>query len=75
LELWLLQRGVDIVCLQEPYIARDFRHGGYLLYWLGKGDWKDARVTIAVRRDLLDKLVIEARTDLLDHPYLMAVDV
>jgi Endonuclease-reverse transcriptase len=63
------------VYLQEPYIARDFRHGGYLLYWPEEGDRKDARVTIAIRRDLLDKLIIEARLDLLNHPYLMAVDV
>jgi ribonuclease HI len=70
-----LQRGADVVCLQEPYIARDFRHGGYLLYWPEKGDRKDARVNIAVRRDLLDKIVVETRGDLLDHPYIMAVDI
>ena len=69
-----LQLGVGLACLQEPYIDRDFSHGGYLLYW-PEGGRRDCRVVIAVRRDLLDQLIIEARTDLISHPYILAVDI
>ena len=69
-----LQLGVGLACLQEPYIDRDFSHGGYLLYW-PEGGRRDCRVVIAVRRDLLDQLIIEARTDLISHPYILTVDI
>lgn len=70
-----LQLGVGLACLQEPYIDRDFTHGGYLLYWPEKGERREKRVVIAVRRDIPNQLAIEARTDLLDHPYLMVLDI
>ena len=69
-----LQLGVSLACIQEPYIKRDFSHPGYLFYW---PEWarKDCRVMIAVRRDLLDQLVIEAQMDLINHPYILTIDV
>ncbi len=70
-----LQLGVGLACLQEPYVDCDFQHTGYLIYWPEEGERRDARVAIAVRRDWLHKLVVEARTDLFNHPYLMAMDV
>jgi hypothetical protein len=45
-----------------------------LLYW-PEGERKDCRVVIAVWRDLLGQLVIEAQTDLINHPYILIVDV
>jgi hypothetical protein len=69
-----LQLGVGLVCLQEPYIDRDFNHPGYLLYW-PEGQRRDCRVAIGAQRDLLDQLVIEARTDLISHPYMLTVDI
>ncbi|KAL1963931.1 hypothetical protein VTN77DRAFT_7737 [Rasamsonia byssochlamydoides] len=56
-----LQLGVGLACLQEPYPE--------------KGEHRDSQVVMAIRRDLLNQLAIEARTDLLDHPYLMALDI
>jgi len=70
-----LQLGMGLACLQEHYVERDFRHEGYLLYWPEKGEHRDSQVVIAVCRNLLNKLAIEACTDLLDHPYLMALDI
>jgi hypothetical protein len=69
-----LQLGVGLVCLQEPYIDRDFNHPGYLLYW-PEGQRRDCRVAIGAQRDLLDQLVIEARIDLISHPYMLTVDI
>jgi hypothetical protein len=69
-----LQLGVSLACIQEPYIDRDFSHPGYLFYW---PEWvrKACRVMIAVQRDLLDQLIIEARMDLINHPYILTIDV
>lgn len=39
-----LQLGVVLACLHEPYIDREFRHGGYLLYWPENGERRDCRV-------------------------------
>jgi len=66
---------VEIVCLQEPYIDGDFRHGAYAIYWPEKGERRDKRVAIAVRRDLLNRLSLDLQTDLVNHPYIMAMDV
>jgi hypothetical protein len=33
------------------------------------------RVAVAIRRDLFNQAVVEARTDLIDHPYIMAMDI
>ena len=32
-------------------------------------------MAIAIRRDLVNKVIVEAQTDLIDHPYLIAMDV
>ena len=69
-----IERDIGIICLQEPYISYEFSHPGYLLYWPG-GDKKDQRVLIAVRRDLIGAIRVENRTDLIDHPYLQALDI
>ena len=70
-----LELGVGLACLQEPYVNDGFRHGGYQIYWPEAGKHRNQRVAIAIRRDLFNKIMVEARTDLLDHPYLMALDV
>jgi len=70
-----LERQAGIVCLQEPYIKREFRHAGYLIYWPEEGEHRNHRVAVAVRKDLLSQKIFEARTDLLNHPYLMVIDV
>jgi endonuclease/exonuclease/phosphatase family metal-dependent hydrolase len=71
-----LQRQADIVCLQEPYIKREFQHSAYLIYWPERGEkHKHHRVLIAIRKDLMASKNIEARTDLINHPYILALDI
>ena len=70
-----LEAQAGIACLQEPPVGgRDFSHPGFVLYW-PECPREHARVVTAVRRDLVDKVVIEARTDLADHPYFVVLDV
>jgi hypothetical protein len=72
-----LQRQAAIVCLQEPYIgAKSYiSHPGYTVYWPEAGEQSAKRVAIAIRRDLLAKMVIEVRSDLINHPYIQAIDI
>jgi ribonuclease HI len=69
-----LELGSDILCLQEPYILREFSHPAFLFFWPG-GDRPDQRVLIAVRKDMLKILRLEARSDLISHPYLQVLDI
>ncbi|EED11665.1 hypothetical protein TSTA_108510 [Talaromyces stipitatus ATCC 10500] len=71
-----LQAGAGIACLQEPPVRGKYQisHPGFLFYW-PEGPREHARVVTAIRRDLVRELVVEARTDLGNHPYFMVVDV
>ena len=70
-----LEAGAEIACLQEPPVGKlDISHPGFLFYW-PEGPREHARVMTAVRRDIVVKVVIEARTDLVNHPYFIAVDI
>jgi hypothetical protein len=70
-----LQLGAGLVCLQEPYVAKELQHPGFVTYWPEKGERKEQRAAIGVRRDLLTKLNFDLRTDLVSHPYVIAVDI
>jgi hypothetical protein len=70
-----LEAGAEIACLQEPLVGKhDISYPGFLFYWL-EGPREHARVVTAVRRDIVVNMVIEARTDLINHPYFIAVDI
>ena len=71
-----LSLNAAIVCLQEPYNGKHpFSHPGYALYWPEAGTSQERRVVTAIRRDLIAKLAIETRTDLVDHPYIQVLDI
>lgn len=36
---------------------------------------KNIKVMTAVKKDLIDKVMVDHRTDLIDHPYFMLLDV
>ena len=55
-----LELGVGLACLQEPYIDTEFRHGGYQIYWPESGSRRDRRVAVAIQRDLVSKVIVEA---------------
>ncbi len=64
-----------IVCLQEPFIGkRNISHGAFNFYWLG-GERTESRVLTAVKKKLVDKIIVENRIDLIDHPYFLALDI
>jgi hypothetical protein len=71
-----LTLNADLICLQEPYIGvYSFSHPGYKIKWPKKGENKEKRVLIAIRKDLLTKVITEVRSDLVNHPYVLALDI
>jgi hypothetical protein len=64
------------ICLQEPYVGiYAFSHPGYEIKWPEKGENKEKRVLIAIRKDLLTKVITETRSDLVNHPYVLVLDI
>jgi hypothetical protein len=66
----------EIICLQEPYIGiNNITHGGYTILWPETGPKDKKRVLIAIRKDLQNNLIIESKTDLINHPYALTLDI
>ena len=67
----------SVVCIQELFLGnRNLAHAGFNLYWpSGTDNRKDMRVLMAARKDILSRVVVENRTDLISHPYCMVLDI
>ena len=64
-----------IIMVQEPFIGnREIAHSGFNFYWL-QGEKKNIRVMTAMRKELVDKIIIDHRTDLFNHPYFMLLEI
>ena len=64
-----------IIMLQEPFIGnRELAHNAFNFYW-PQGDRTAIRVMTAVRKDLLDKIFVEHRTDLINQPYFVLLEI
>jgi hypothetical protein len=64
------------ICLQESYVGvYTFSHPGYEIKWPEKGENKEKRVLITIRKDLLTKVITETRSDLVNHPYVLALNI
>ena len=67
----------SIIFIQESFVRnRRISHSGFNLYWpSGFEDRKDIRVFTAVRKDIVNKVIFENRSDLISHPYCIVLDV
>jgi hypothetical protein len=64
-----------VVCIQEPFIGdKPLIHSAFNLYW-PSGCRKNLRVLTVVRRDMLNRVVVESRLNIVDHPYYLALDI
>jgi hypothetical protein len=64
------------IYLQEPYVGvYTFSHPDYEIKWPEKGENKEKRVLIIIRKDLLTKVITEIRSDLVNHPYVLTLDI
>jgi hypothetical protein len=71
-----IERGAEVVCLQEPYVGEKhtISHPGFQIRWPERSK-RDTRVVLAIRNDVLDRYVFEERTDLVDDPHVQCLDV
>ena len=67
----------SVVCIQESFLGnQSLAHGGFNLYWpSGTDNRRDMRVLVAIKKDILNKVIIENRTDLVSHPYCIVLDI
>lgn len=67
--------GAGIVCLQEPFLGnKNIAHSAFNFYLPGKLR-TEARVLTAVEKELVNKIIVENRTDRVDHPYFLTLDI
>lgn len=64
-----------IVYLQKSFIEnKSITYSAFNLYWPRKLK-TNARVFMAVKKKLVDKIIVENKTDLIDHPYFLVFDI
>ncbi len=67
--------GAGIVMLPDPFIGiREISHSAFNLYW-PQAERKEIKVMTAVQKELTDKIVLQNRTDLVNHPYVMLLEI
>lgn len=70
-----LSIGAGMVMLQGPFIGtREISHSAFNFYWL-QAERKEIKAMMAIQKELTDKIVIEHRTDLINHPYVMLLEI
>ena len=71
----VLQLKTSMICLQELFIERkDLIHATFSQYW-SKDLRIEARVMIAVRKDILNRVMMNNRIDLIVYFYFLVIDV
>lgn len=73
------ESGIDIVCLQEPWIRKQsaLHHSAFQIWWTENQNQQKNRTAIAVNRKTLARqdLSWNFRSDLIQHTHLQCMDV
>ncbi len=64
-----------IVIVQKPFIDNQEICYSRLNLYLSQRERKNIRVMIGVRKDLLDKFLVDHRTDLINHLYIILLEI
>lgn len=68
--------GAEILCFQEQYISeRSMIHPASEICINLVSEPHQKRAAIGVKKDLDCRVVIESRSDLVDHPYTQVIDI
>lgn len=66
----------DIVCLQEPYVGGDvLARPAQEIRWGTVGEWKKQKVAIGIAITRWNRIIVEARADIIKHSYIQALDL
>lgn len=64
------------MCIQELYIGGDvLTHSAYDIRWETVEQRKEQREAIGIAVSPRGRFLVEARTDIIEHSYVMAIDV
>lgn len=68
---------IAVICIQKPFLRnQSISHSRFNPYWpFGTGIRKDMLVLRAVQKDILNKVIIENRTNLVNHLYCIILDI
>jgi hypothetical protein len=71
-----IERGAEVVCLQEPYVGKKYAtsHLGFQVRW-PECSKRETRVALAIRNDALDRYIFKERIDLVNSPRVQCLDV
>ncbi|POS82856.1 hypothetical protein EPUL_005389, partial [Erysiphe pulchra] len=62
--------------LQEPYLSeKGMVHPAYDLRFSDAGETQQQRVAVGVKKDIRGRIIVESRSDLIEHPYIQVLDV
>lgn len=66
-----LSTKADIIMIQEPFIGNwEISHSGFNFYW-PQGKKKNIRVMTIMRKTLVNNIVIDYRTNLINYFYFI----
>ena len=67
----------SIICIQKLFLRnRSLAYVGFNFYWLsGTDNQRDMQVLIAVKKDILNKVIIVNQMDTIKHPYCLYLDI
>lgn len=68
--------GAEILCLQEPYLGgKGMAHPAYEFRFGYKSEYRQERVAIGVKKDLGVRIIVEYRSDLIEHSYIQVIGI
>lgn len=68
--------GANRVCIQEPYVSGGvLSHLAFDIRWGTVGKRKEQTVAIGKVVSTRGRLIVEARTNIIDHSYIMVLDL
>lgn len=66
---------VGIVIIQKSFISiHEISHNAFNLYW-PQVEKKEIRVITVIRKNLADKIMIKHKTDFINHPYFILLEI
>lgn len=64
-----------IVIIQKPFISsQKLCHSGFNFYLL-KREKKDIKVITVIKKDFVNKIVVDYKTDIIDYPYFILLEI
>lgn len=65
----------SIVIIQKLFIGnQEISHSKFNFFW-PQSERKNIRVMMAVRKNVADKIIVDHRTNIINHPYFLLIEI